>query len=332
LANNGEEKWLQFSKSTKPSEGKVQHKKQGSNMPKVSVIIPTYNYGKYIEKAIDSVLAQTYQDFEIIVVNDGSTDNTREIIETKYKNKVRYFYQENKGAPAARNKGIKESKGEYLAFLDADDYFEPSSVEKKVSLLESNKDSGWVYSDWDYLDIQGNVLKFAFANAPFASKRKLRGYIFKDMLCGTLISTPAVLVCKTWVEEVGGFDERLNAFQDYDLWLRISYRYEVEYVDEVLAHMRLHDESISVTQPPYPARAIINRKIEQNYGDYIQDLGIEWRKIKASEYNYWGKVSLEKGDVNQAIKYYISSIKNYPFQKRVYLQIIKAYLKLAGLL
>jgi len=301
-------------------------------MPKVSVIIPTYNYGKYIEKAIDSVLAQTYKDYEIIVVDDGSTDNTREIMESNYKNEVRYFYQENTGAPAARNKGIRASKGEYLAFLDADDYFEPQSLEKKVSLLETNKDIGWVYSDWDYLDIQGNVLKLASSQSSFASKNKLRGNIFKDMLRGTLISTPAVLICKTWIEEVGGFDERLNAFQDYDLWLRISYRHEIEYVDEVLAHMRVHDESISVTQPPYPARAIINRKIEQNYGDHIQSLGIEWCKIKASEYNYWGTVSLQKGDIKQAIKHYKSSIKKHPFQKRVYLQTIKAYLKLAGIL
>jgi len=113
-------------------------------MPKVSVIIPTYSYSKYIEKAINSVLAQTYRDFEIIVVDDGSTDNTRKIIETKYKDKVRYFYQENKGASAARNKGIKESKGEYLAFLDQDDLFHPLSLEKKVDFLNRNSEFGWV--------------------------------------------------------------------------------------------------------------------------------------------------------------------------------------------
>ena len=87
-------------------------------MPKVSVIIPTYNYGKYIEKALDSVLAQTCKDFEIIVVDDGSTDNTREIIETKYKDKVRYFYQGNVGAGSARNYGLQEARGNLIPFLE----------------------------------------------------------------------------------------------------------------------------------------------------------------------------------------------------------------------
>ena len=119
---------LQFSKSTKPSEGEVQHKKQGLSMPKVSVIIPTYNYGKYIEKAVDSVLTQTYRDQEIIVVDDGSTDNTREIIEARYKDKVRYFYQENRGAPAARNFGLRKAEGEFVTFLDADDWLMPNSL------------------------------------------------------------------------------------------------------------------------------------------------------------------------------------------------------------
>ena len=113
-------------------------------MPKVSVIIPTYNYGKYIEKAIDSVLAQTYKDFEIIVVDDGSTDNTREIIETRYKDKVRYFYQENKGAPVARNKGIKESMGEYLVFLDADDWLMPMALLSRLEYLKKHFDCGWI--------------------------------------------------------------------------------------------------------------------------------------------------------------------------------------------
>ena len=108
-------------------------------MALISIIIPTYNYAEYIQKAIDSVLAQTYKNCEIIVVDDGSTDNTQEIIENKYKNKVRYYYQENKGAPAARNKGIKKSKGEYLSFLDADDYLTESSIENRLTVLEQNK-------------------------------------------------------------------------------------------------------------------------------------------------------------------------------------------------
>ena len=114
-------------------------------MPKVSVMIPTYNYGKYIEKAIDSVLAQTCKDFEIIVVDDGSTDNTREIIEAKYKNVVRYFYQGNKGAPVARNFGLRKAEGEFVVFLDADDWLMPEALLSRLGYLKNHSDCGWVY-------------------------------------------------------------------------------------------------------------------------------------------------------------------------------------------
>ena len=112
-------------------------------MPKVSVIIPTYNYGQYIEKAIDSVLAQSYQDFEIIVVDDGSTDNTGTIIETKYKDKVKYIFQENKGAAAARNRAAKEAKGKYLSFLDADDTFLVDNLQKKLRSWKQTQQQAW---------------------------------------------------------------------------------------------------------------------------------------------------------------------------------------------
>ena len=117
-------------------------------MPEISVIIPTFNYGKYIERAIDSILTQTYQDFEIIVVDDGSTDNTKEIIRSKKSDKIRYFYQENKGAPAARNKGIVESKGKYIAFLDADDEWLPTKLEKQVDKFQKSSNKVALIYGW----------------------------------------------------------------------------------------------------------------------------------------------------------------------------------------
>jgi glycosyltransferase involved in cell wall biosynthesis len=301
-------------------------------MPKVSVIIPTYNYKQFIQKAIDSVLTQTYKDVEIIVVDDGSTDNTRDIIESKYAHKVAYIYQDNKGASAARNKGIALSHGEYLVFLDADDYFLSSSIEERLTILEDNKSIGWVYSRWQYVDIEGNILEDAFHNAPFAYKKRLRGNIFMDMLSGTLINTSSVLLRRSCAEDTGGFDDRLSAFQDYDFWLRVSHRHQVEYLDKVLVYITAHKESISFTQPPYPARAIINKKIEENYRNYLPELGITWRKIKASEFNYSGNSFLENGNLNQALREFKRSIREYPCQKRVYLQVLKIFFKRFNLL
>ena len=296
-------------------------------MSRVSIIIPTYNYAEYIQKAIDSVLAQTYKNCEIIVVDDGSTDNTQEIIENKYKNKVRYYYQENKGAPAARNKGIKKSKGEYLSFLDADDYLTESSIENRLTVLEQNKSIAWVYSKWLYLDTQGNIIFNAFRDAPFLYKDKCKGNVFLAMLGGALICTPTVLVRKICVEEIGGFDERLTALQDYDLWLRVSHLYPIEYIDEVLAYVLIHEGSISTTQSAYPSRAIINEKIEKNYGGYLPELGFKWRRIKAGEYNYWGEISLKKGKLKEALKYYSLSLRKNPFQKQTYYSFFSTFLK-----
>jgi len=301
-------------------------------MPKVSVIIPTYNYKHFIQKAIDSVLTQTYKDFEIIVVDDGSTDNTGDMIESKYDRNVTYIYQDNKGASAARNKGIEASCGEYLVFLDADDYFLSSSIKERLTVLEDNKTIGWVYSRWQYVDTERNVLENAFPNAPFAYKKKLRGNIFMDILSGALINTSSVLLRRTCAEDTGGFDHRLSAFQDYDFWLRVSHDHQVEYLDKVLVYITCHKDSISFTQPPYPSRAIINRKIEENYSNYLPELGLTWRRIKASEFNYSGNSFLENGNLNEALREFKRSIREYPCQKRVYFQILKLFLKQLNLL
>ena len=115
-------------------------------MPKVSVIIPTYNRAEYLPDAIDSVLAQTFRDFEVIIIDDGSTDNTREIIEKyikRYPQIIRPFYQMNSGASVARNKGIEEARGEYIAFLDSDDVWLSKKLERQVSVLERDKKIGF---------------------------------------------------------------------------------------------------------------------------------------------------------------------------------------------
>src|SRR5690349_3602213 len=106
-------------------------------MPKVSVIIPTYNRAQFIARAVDSVLEQTYKDFEIIVIDDGSSDNTQEILKA-YEGKIRYVYQQNKGISAARNRGIQEAKGEYIAFLDSDDVWKPEKLSVQVAILDVN--------------------------------------------------------------------------------------------------------------------------------------------------------------------------------------------------
>ena len=183
-------------------------------MPKVSVIIPTFNYGKYIEKAIDSVLSQTYKDFEIIVVDDGSTDNTKEIIETKYKDKVRYFYQENKGAPAARNRGIKESNGKYIGFLDADDFFLENKIEEQIKLVNEQKKIT-VICDGVATEINTGQKLYYFCRDP--EDIDPVKFILFDIL-----PTSSALHSKKSLLEIGGFNEDLPCCQERDLHLRLA--------------------------------------------------------------------------------------------------------------
>ena len=126
-------------------------------MPLVSVIIPTFNYGKFISRAINSIFSQSFNDFDIIVVDHGSTDNTRDIV-TSFGGVLRYINQEKKGAAFARNVGIEVSTGKYIGFLDADDYFDKDNLRRKIEILETCSSVGWVYSDWQYIDDNGNYL------------------------------------------------------------------------------------------------------------------------------------------------------------------------------
>ena len=202
-------------------------------MPEISVIIPTFNYGKYIKRAIESILTQTYQDVEIIVVDDGSTDNTREIIRSKQSDKIRYFYQENKGAPSARNKGIVESKGKYIAFLDADDEWLPTKLEKQVDKFQRSSNKVALIYGWaKIIDEKGNLfMKF---------QSRTQGEILREILDRSFMPSSTVIVKKECFHAVGLFDENFTSCQDREMWTRIATQYQVEVLPEYLARIYRH--------------------------------------------------------------------------------------------
>lgn len=210
-----------------------------SQLHKVSVIIPTYNSGQYIRQAIDSVLAQTYQDFEIIVVDDGSTDNTADLL-NPYQDRIRYIYQENKRLSGARNTGIRIAQGEYLAFLDADDIFLPHKLETQVKFFLQNPQIGLVSGGWVYMDSNSNILREArpWDHTPRLDRQSLL------YICPFLPNS--VLLRRRWVDLVDGFDESLQHVEDWDLWLRlVSAGCLMAWQREVVCHYRLHQMSQS---------------------------------------------------------------------------------------
>ena len=206
--------------------------------PLVTVIIPTYNRGWIIEEAIDSVLNQDFSDFELIVVDDGSDDNTREILGA-YANAITVLHQPNRGVSAARNRGIAEASGRLIAFLDSDDLWLPGKLKAQVKFFEENADAmiNQTQETWLRNGIRVN---------PKKRHHKFSGMIFERSLALCLVSPSAVMIRKSLFDTVGLFDERLPACEDYDLWLRISCRYPVHLIDFPLIIKRGgHDDQLS---------------------------------------------------------------------------------------
>jgi len=212
--------------------------KEASKTPLVSVIIPTYNRGWIIQEAIDSVLDQDFSDYELIVVDDGSGDNTLEILGA-YGKAIAVLHQSNKGVSAARNRGIAEASGRFIAFLDSDDLWLPGKLATQVKFFEENADAliNQTQEIWIRNGLRVN---------PKKRHHKFSGMIFERSLALCLVSPSAVMLKKNLFDTVGVFDEHLPACEDYDLWLRISCRYPVHLIDSPLIIKRGgHDDQLS---------------------------------------------------------------------------------------
>ncbi|MDP3731821.1 MAG: glycosyltransferase family 2 protein, partial [Candidatus Omnitrophota bacterium] len=218
-------------------------------MPKVSVIIATYNRAHFICEAIDSALNQTFKDFEIIVVDDGSSDNTREVLE-KYGSTIYCIYhQVNKGRAEARNTGIKNAKCEYIAFLDDDDIWLPHKLEEQVAFLDSHPEIGLVHTFTETVDEQGHLLKKETKNRFKLYKKAMKlGYTYEGMsrLCVMFLST--VMARKKCFDKGGIFDSSIPAFEDWDLYLRIALYYRIDTITEPLVKYRLHKGQCSISE------------------------------------------------------------------------------------
>jgi len=226
-------------------------------MPKVSVIMPTFNRRNVIKKAIDSVLAQAFKDYELIIVDDGSTDGTEETLkETIEKNQnIHYFRQENKGASSARNFGISNSKGEFLAFLDTDNTWHPNFLEVMKQELENDEKSVMVYCSENLFLVtpneEGKIKTIA---------RKVRApeYNPAKLLHTNYIDVNSILLKRKVIEDIGDFDENLSSLEDWDLFVRlaIKYPFSVRHVDQVLVDYYYSEHFDTVTNKLMPKTSI----------------------------------------------------------------------------
>ncbi len=204
-------------------------------MPEISVIIPTFNRETFIGDAIDSALNQTFLDLEIIVVDDGSTDNTRKIVAAYKDPRIKYVYIDNSGLAAARNKGITESRGSYLTFLDSDDILYKNALDVLYENIKKRKVM-MLYSNCCLAGEEKNIpfgLKF--------KKKHYEGKIFETLLLkGNFISCLGILIDRRVVDTVGCFDPNFRRLEDWEYFLRIAKKHEIGYVDETLSEYRFH--------------------------------------------------------------------------------------------
>lgn len=214
-------------------------------MEKVSIVLPTYNRAYCIQRAVDSVLRQTWPEWELIVVDDGSTDATEEIMGgfAALDGRVRYYRQrDNRGVSAARNEGIRQARYEYIAFQDSDDVWRADKLEKQMRLFEENPKIGLVYCA-----IRGTKQDGSPVRIPDASMEKqfLQGDLYRLLLQGNVIDCPTAVMRRECTLKCGGFDETLSCLEDWELFLRIAAVYQIGYVDEALVDSDIHNAGVS---------------------------------------------------------------------------------------
>jgi glycosyltransferase involved in cell wall biosynthesis len=202
-------------------------------MVTTSVIIPAYNQGHYLRDAIQSVLGQTREDYEILVIDDGSTDSTSEVARSFDDPRLIYIYQENRGLSGARNTGIRNSHGKYLTFLDSDDLFLPDKLSLLIDKFEHDPDCGLVAGQAIPIDEEGQLLGKLF-NTPIPKDPV-------DLLLGNPLHVGSVMLQHNWQEKVGWFDEGLRSYEDWDMWLRLGLAgCKTGWVDKPVSYYRFH--------------------------------------------------------------------------------------------
>jgi glycosyltransferase involved in cell wall biosynthesis len=285
----------------------------------VSVVITCYNYGKYLERCLESVLSQTYSDIEIIIVNDGSTDNTDEVISkfTKVKNLI-YIKQCNAGQANAKNAGINEATGSYIAFLDADDLWSPDKLEKQMDKF-ANMNVGVVYSRAKYIDENNDIVNEEITGRYLQPRR---GKVTNWLLYDNFVPFSSSIIRRECLDRFGSFDETLAMGIDWDLWLRLSTCFEFDYVHEQLLFYRIgHPGQMSKN---IAERHRCSDKIMAKFLNSFPDTISKCDLVKIKAYTYCNRGE-EIWDIDKKRSYsmYLKAIALYPFWMPAYKGMLK---------
>jgi glycosyltransferase involved in cell wall biosynthesis len=291
-------------------------------MPRVSVVIPTYNRANLIGESIRSVLDQTYRDFELIIVDDGSADNTKEVIESIKDPRIRYIYQENRGVSAALNAGIKISTGEFYAGLGSDDLWLPQNLELKVERLDSRPDIALVCSDAYIFDDQtGDIIaRFWHSYDSSFNLEEAMKNPFRQMLSwGCFIAGQASVVRRYVFDEVGYFDESLP-IEDWDMFVRIVQRFPVDFIDIPLIKGRRHSGNLQMnTEKMYKGSVGSLQKLIRSQTLNEEYLKLAYIRLRRIHIRYaWEKIRMVE-DLPLAREKLLTSIRLNPWKTEPYI-------------
>lgn len=264
--------------------------------PRVSINLCCYNSEKYLRETLDSIVSQTYEDWELVIINDGSSDSTESIVSEYIErgHPIVYHYQKNKGLAFSRNEALKRSQGEYIAFIDHDDLWMPEKLSKQVSFFESNPEVDFLYSNSFIMD--------PVKSKKYLAYRKLQpsGYVFERFLCRYPVGILTVLVRRTAFEKLYElFDSNLKLSEEYDVFMRILYNAKAAYMAEPLAIYRVHSNMSSLRfKEKYPDEIeYVSEKLKRMIGTNLRKYESSFKKHKIQLEYLKAKIKMAQGDL-----------------------------------
>lgn len=316
--------------------------------PLVSVVVPTFNRAYCLERTLASALAQTYRAVEVLVIDDGSTDQTRELVRARSErdSRLKYFYQDNRGVSAARNHGIRVATGDYVAFLDSDDVWKPWKLELQIACMALRPDVGMIWTDMEAVDPQGAVVDSKYLRTMYDAYRWFRtedlfgescrlaeavpalheaaggtfyvGDIFSPMIMGNLVHTSTVLIRRERFEKVKGFNEGWRSGEDYDFHLRTCREGPVGFIDLASIQYQLGMPDRLTLFKQVVAENFL-KTVTAAIAENRQRITLpKWMLSQVlAEANVWmGEQLLEEGDFPSARGYLVQSLRHRPWQLR----------------
>jgi glycosyltransferase involved in cell wall biosynthesis len=292
-----------------------------SKFPTVSVLMPSFNYAQYLGLAIQSVLSQTYHDLELIIIDDCSTDGSREIAEQWRKlddRVVPVSHAKNRGLASTRNTGLKASAGKFIALCDADDIWLPEKLEIQLQHFQDNHQPGIVYSDASIIDASGIPTGQLFSGLYHRKNQATSGNLFDELCKRNFMCVPSVILRREALDYAGGFDERLRSLEDWVCWTKASRQFLFHYVEEPLVQYRIHGASLSQNSKGMANnRVVAIRALLQTLSDMSP------RSLANMLYSL-GMSYMELGQSRDAASAFARSLAAYPIQGRAWVRFCQA--------